>query len=183
MQKSYGSGKRTLDEEKKGLDLLIPNLSIDTEKGIVLWKTPNSNQRKIKPGDVAGSPNAKGYHVIKFNNEQYRRHRLIFYYVHGYLPEIVDHVRGVEFGDGISNLRELTQSLNAINRKAPSTNSSGYIGVSKHETKTKGVLWRGRITVEGKKINLGLFATPEEAHQAVVTEQIKRNINLERRSS
>ncbi|AFC22136.1 putative homing endonuclease [Cronobacter phage vB_CsaM_GAP161] len=182
MQKSYGSGKRTLDEEKKGLDLLIPNLSIDAEKGVVLWKTPNRNQRKIKAGDVAGSPNARGYHIIKFNDEQYRRHRLVFYYVYGYLPEIVDHVRGVEFGDGISNLRELTQSLNAINRKVPSTNSSGYIGVSRHETKTKGVLWRGRITVEGKKVNLGLFTTPEEAHQAVVTEQIKRNTNLERRS-
>jgi hypothetical protein len=44
-----------------------------------------------------------------------------------------------------------------------STNTSGYKGVSWDEASGQ---WRAQITEDGKRVNLGRYNTPEEAHAA-----------------
>jgi len=62
-----------------------------------------------------------------------------------------------------SNLRLATQPQNMHNTSAPRNNTSGYKGVSFHKASGK---WRADICVEGKRIALGLFPSPEEAADA-----------------
>lgn len=74
--------------------------------------------------------------------------------------QIVDHIDGRGLNNTRNNLRIVTASQNAINRKIRSDNSSNVVGVSLDKKKAK---WIARITVDGKKIKLGEFKTLEEA--------------------
>ena len=75
----------------------------------------------------------------------------------------IDHVNGDRFDNRRINLRICTGSQNCMNRKPTTKGISGYRGVTWHSTTQK---WRARIELNGIKISLGLFLTPEEAAQA-----------------
>ena len=64
------------------------------------------------------------------------------------------------------NLREATPSQNKMNSKIRSDNTSSYKGVSWCKLMQK---WKARITVNGKRIHLGYFDDPKEAHEAYCT--------------
>jgi hypothetical protein len=70
-------------------------------------------------------------------------------------------------GDGLNNrkfnLRDATPSQNQQNSRLPSSNTSGFKGVSWHP---RGGKWRAQIGVNGENLHLGLFPTPESAHAA-----------------
>ena len=57
-----------------------------------------------------------------------------------------------------SNCRWATRSQQAQNRRTPSTNTSGVLGVHRH-----GNGWRAAITANKKKINLGTFSDINDA--------------------
>ena len=76
-----------------------------------------------------------------------------------------------------SNLRVATNGLNRANSKLNSNNKSGFKGVHlrrkrpliagrKRRNDYSGDRWMAQINVDGKKIFLGDFDTPEEAHEA-----------------
>ena len=69
----------------------------------------------------------------------------------------VDHKNGITTDNSIKNLRWVTPQQNIMNRGIHSNNTSGYIGVYFHNKK-----WIAYITVN-KRINLGSFATPDDA--------------------
>lgn len=140
--KSFGNGKRTLDDEIRGIDELLENMNIDIISGVVRWAKPRP---KVVVGMEAGGKNNKGYHQIKFNGKYYKRHRIVFYAAYGYLPLIVDHKHGKDAGDGIDNLQEATNSENVAKGKLREDNTSGYKGVSFH----KGV-GKYQVNVRGK---------------------------------
>jgi len=73
----------------------------------------------------------------------------------------VDHVNGNGLDNRRENLRPADDSKNAMNRRMRSDNTSGFKGVSRHRLK-----WRAEIRVSGQLINLGTFATPQEAARA-----------------
>lgn len=75
--------------------------------------------------------------------------------------EEVDHIDSDTFNNRRDNLRVATRAQNTRNTKLRSNNTSGYKGVSWHK-----YAWMAQIMFEGKKIYLGLFKTPEEAHEA-----------------
>jgi hypothetical protein len=63
-----------------------------------------------------------------------------------------------------SNLRRCTEAENVRNQKMRRTNASGFRGVWRH--KQRGKLtnkWRSSVTVNRRKIHLGLFLSKEEA--------------------
>ena len=160
--KSHGTGKRTLEEEIEGIRLFLDNATVDAEKGKVYWVTPNPNARKIKPSDEAGTLMKSGYTKIVHEGKQYLRHRIIFYAVHGYLPLLVDHKKGVECGDGIDNLQEITHITNQQKRKKQKNNTTGYRGVTYHKKSNK---YQAALWIDGKYTYLGSFDTPEEASE------------------
>lgn len=88
-------------------------------------------------------------------------HRIILERMIGHSPakgEVVDHIDNNPLNNRRSNLRLATIAENVRNSKLRSNSTSGYKGVSK-----VGNRWRAYIVVNKKQINLGLYATAEEA--------------------
>jgi hypothetical protein len=79
---------------------------------------------------------------------------------------IIDHIDGDPLNNRISNLRISNTSLNAANKKTPSTNTSGLKGVSFVKSTGK---WGAYIKINGKSKSLGTkFSSPSDAHNAYV---------------
>lgn len=76
---------------------------------------------------------------------------------------MTDHIDGNGLNNRRSNLCPATAEQNAWNSARPTTNKSGFKGVS--WSKSRGV-WRATIKHHGRQVYLGIFDDPEVAHQA-----------------
>jgi hypothetical protein len=92
----------------------------------------------------------------------FRMHRQILGLESGDLRK-GDHQNGDTLDNRRANLRIATTQENARNRKRRSTGVSGFKGVSWYARDRK---WRASICVGGRYISLGLYTTPELAHEA-----------------
>ncbi len=110
---------------------------------------------------VVGSKSKRGYLQISINKKTYLVHRIIWLYVHGVMPETIDHINHIKDDNRLINLRNATQSQNTKNKSLCSNNTSGHNGVVK-----KGNRWTAFVMQNKKRIFLGSFATVEEAVQA-----------------
>jgi len=162
--------------ERKPIDqaTIKENLNYDPDTGVFTRRIAKSNSVKI--GNVAGCIGSNGYITLRLNNVLYLAHRLAFIYVHGDDTGLnyIDHIDGNPSNNKITNLRSGTQSENMQNRKKCQINnkSSGLLGVCFHNGTNK---FMAEIKANEKKIYLGLFNTPEEAHQAYLNK--KRQIH------
>lgn len=104
---------------------------------------------------------SNGYRSGRLFNKSYLAHRVIWKIVHGTEPETVDHIDGDKSNNRIGNLRAATASEQAKNQSMPKSNTSGFMGVSKH-----GERWKAQIRSDGLSIYLGLFDSPEDAGEA-----------------
>lgn len=143
---------------------LLRLLDYCPESGLFTWKVCLSNRSPV--GSIAGMQQ-HGYVIISIHGRKYRAHKLAIYYYSGLYPfEDVDHRDGSPGNNAILNLRTAGALLNAQNRRRPSKNNkSGLLGVYRCSTTGR---WRTSIMVRRKKVNLGRFDTPEEAHRAYV---------------
>lgn len=99
------------------------------------------------------------YAASTINKKMVQMHRLILKASTG---QLVDHIDG----NGLNNLRENIRICNKTenNRNRHSTvGVSKYKGVTWHKPTKK---WRARITVNSKKIHLGLFLLETSAAEA-----------------
>lgn len=133
---------------------------------ILYWKI-STNGHKV--GQIAGSTYS-GYCCVKFNGKLYKAHRLIYLMVYGELPEFIDHIDGNSLNNKIDNLRPATKAENGFNRKINSNNTSGHKGVGWDKQSGK---WKARCWVNKKMHTIGLFATIEEAADAIKSARIK----------
>ncbi|MEM1188173.1 MAG: HNH endonuclease [Pseudomonadota bacterium] len=135
-------------------------LSYDPDTGTFIWKQSRGGRLK---GSVAGAIREDGYNVIYFQTRRYYAHRLAWLYVYGCWPKnMIDHRNGVRSDNRIKNLRDVTNQENQHNQRKASRNSShGYLGCSPN-----GRRWQAHIKVNGYKKYLGLFKTPQQAHEA-----------------
>lgn len=136
-------------------------LGYDAETGVLTWL--QSSAARIHAGDVAGHRNVLGYRTLNFKGRRYQAHHVAWAFHHGRWPAgILDHINGERDDNRVSNLREVTASENAQNkRRARSDNSTGVLGVTRNYKR-----FRAQIGVGGKLVNLGSFATVEEASAA-----------------
>lgn len=135
---------------------LVEALSYSPETGEFRWRIGSR-----MAGKVAGTWITDGYRSIILDGRPYASHRLAWLYVHGEWPkELIDHINGVRDDNRISNLRECTGAENQQN-SAPRRWRSLPLGVYKNGKK-----FQATITAMGVQYNLGVHATPEEAHQA-----------------
>lgn len=84
----------------------------------------------------------------------------------GYITEddiFIDHINGNKLDNRRENLRYATAAENVRNRVKAPNNTSGYKGVSYHRFTGK---WQATIGANNKQFYLGLYSTPEEAHEA-----------------
>ncbi len=104
----------------------------------------------------------KGYTRIKYEEQIYVVHRLIWKWWYGYDPEEIDHLNGDKQDNRIDNLRNVNTQANNRNRPKQNNNTSGFTGVNWHKQSGK---WRARVAIE-KAIHIGSYDTPQEAKEA-----------------
>jgi hypothetical protein len=106
-----------------------------------------------------------GYARVSIDSKRYLAHRVAWFYIYGVWPgQFIDHINGVKSDNRISNLRLATATLNQENTRVPKAhNKCGYLGVVAHQSR-----WRATLRVNKKRVDLGCFDTPEEAHAAYV---------------
>ena len=121
--------------EMPDIGLLKEILKYEPNTGNFYWKTDRNHSVII--GSIAGSQHPGGYWTIGINGKNYAAHRLAWFYVYGTWPQKhLDHINGNRADNRIENLREATRSQNMQNeKKARSTNSNGFLGVTKHGKK------------------------------------------------
>ena len=74
----------------------------------------------------------------------------------------VDHINGDTLDNRRSNLRLVTREQNRLNRHRHSQGRGPYKGIWQRQSGK----WTGKVCRGGRCINLGVFATPEEAARA-----------------
>lgn len=140
---------------------LVQLLSYDPDTGQFTWLKNTSLKNLV--GKVAGSINSTGYVNMSLLGKKYSGHRLAWFYVHKKWPENnIDHIDGNRANNRISNLRDVSQSLNVVNART-ALPKSGFKGV-----RSSGSRWRAYAENKGKYIGLGTYDTPEEAHAAYI---------------
>lgn len=144
--------------------LILEYLSYDSITGIFTWKK-SPKKSGIVIGDSLKSTR-NGYPCVKLKNTQFYLHRLAFVFM-GMDPKNfqVDHINGIITDNSWKNLRLVTPTKNAQNRKDQRENKAG---ITFEYNK-----FRARIRVNRKLIHLGLFSTENEARAARKSAQDK----------
>ena len=118
----------------------------------------------MRPGDIAGTLDKKGYRAITIKGRKYPAHQLAWLYMTGeWCSLVIDHCDLDPSNNCWSNLRRATKSQNNANRSLQRNNSCGLKGAS-----PDGRRWRATIFKNGRIRHLGIFPTPQEAHAAYV---------------
>jgi hypothetical protein len=108
---------------------------------------------------------SSGYIQAEVLGKNFMLHRIIYEMHNGKIPTglQIDHIDGDPLNNKIENLRLCNQIENRQNSKLSKNNTTGYRGI----LKTPSDKYQARLTVDGKKLYLGLFKTPEEAFNCV----------------
>ena len=135
-------------------------LDYDRNTGVFRWKVAKS--RNIKVGQVAGGMDVDGYLVIRIDGRGYAAHRLAWLFEYGKWPEQeIDHINHLKTDNSISNLQDVSRTINIRRRLLFKNNKSNISGV-----RQDGKFWRAEIGMNGGKLWLGQFPTKEEAVKA-----------------
>lgn len=133
------------------------------QTGVLRWRV---DRGPVKAGQIAGNARPDGYRQLTINGKAYLAHRVVWLLVRGEWPNIeIDHINGNKSDNRIENLRDVAKSVNLQNQFRPHKHNrfSKYMGVSWDRERNK---WRASLTLGGKNIKIGRFATEEAAHKA-----------------
>ncbi len=148
-------------------EFLLHIFDYNAEEGRLYWK----NTPKLKKiGKPAGSIH-RGYMTVEIQTYYFFAHRIIYFLEYGRWPKITDHINGVKDDNRISNLREVTNRQNCLNRKA---HRSGKLAGASYDKRFK--KWVARAQINGTRISFGYFRTKTEAHKAYIKELKERGL-------
>lgn len=138
-------------------------LHYDPLTGVFTRIIATSNNVNVgdKVGCIETKPSGTKYYGMRLLNRLYRAHRLAFLYMNGEFPGGgVDHKDGNGLNNKWSNLRKATSQQNNKNRRLPSNNTSGFLGVCWSKQNKK---WVSVVVVSGKQKYLGSFTNMRDA--------------------
>ena len=130
------------------------------QDGSLIWKVTNSN--RAKAGTVAGTTRKDGYQKIRIGGKPNYLHRIVFLMHFGSVPAVIDHIDGDPGNNRIENLRAADMRLNQGNKRGEKRGDTPK-GV---DWKPRIQKWQARLSIKGKQVYLGVYATKEEAHAA-----------------
>ena len=137
--------------------------------GMILRYSDKTQGNHLKKGwsEAKGTINYYGYLVIRINGKHFLKHRIVGYSFLGLdidnPKQQIDHIDRNKLNNNMNNLRIVTNQQNLFNQTA-----KGY-----HKNGKK---FQAQISINGKNINLGMFDTKEEAHQAYLQAKEKYHI-------
>ena len=121
-------------------------------------------------GSMPTTVEAGGYLVTHIEGKNFKVHRLIFLWHHGYLPEQVDHINGIRSDSRVENLRAATFGQNQQNKCFQKNNTSGFKGVYWREREQK---WYVSIGSDKRKHYLGRYGSLIDAVAASISGRVK----------
>lgn len=134
--------------------------------GLLRWrKRPDrsAHWNSRYAGRTVGSPVRRGLSV-NINKKRYLIHRIIWVWMTGEWPPYeLDHKDVNYRNNRWDNLRPATAAQNMANQGIRSNNTSGYKGVSRKRDK-----WQVSICINRNHMNIGTYATKEEAAKAYI---------------
>lgn len=134
-------------------EMLKRILHYDPDTGIFTRLVSVSNN--AQQSSVAGNKNPRGYRRIRIEGKEYLEHRLVWLYVHGYMPpHEIDHINRVRNDNRLSNLRLATRKINCTNTGMMSNNSSGVKGVTGSKSRKK---WQAQIGANTKEKRRNIY--------------------------
>ncbi len=160
--RQHGDYNREATVITNPLKVIKQYLSYEPETGLFRWTAkPNGRGHPYSIGDIAGGRMLNGYLVIQFKGGSWYAHRLAWWWIHGEMPERLDHRNRSRADNRIDNLRLATPAQNAAN----TTISAGrrFFGAYFRECRNK---WQSAIRGGGRFVHLGYFDTEEEAARA-----------------
>lgn len=121
--------------------------------------THTQGRNKNKRADYVS--HKAGYCSVSVKSKRYFAHRVAYaLYNNKSYVGIIDHINGDKKNNEITNLQELSNSVNIFKAKGRKNNVSGRRGVH-YNKKTK--FWEAYITKDGKRIYLGIRKEKEQA--------------------
>lgn len=108
-------------------------------------------------------PHGSGYRKVCVRGYGFFAHRVMWVFMCGAEPPLLDHINGVRDDNRIANLRVADAAQNAHNKRVNRTSKSGIKGINYDQSRNK---WRARIRIEGRNITLGRFESAEAAGNA-----------------
>ena len=149
----------------------------ESKKGGIKNFTPEWSQKKWNTryaGQVAGCEKPDGYRIINIFKQRNYAHRLAWLYIYGEWPkQDIDHIDGNPRNNRISNLRDISRSLNGQNqKKAQKRSKSGLLGAC---WCPRDEVWVSQIFADGRRHFLGNFQDKYSAHEAYI--QAKRRLH------
>lgn len=134
---------------------LLTSFTYDPLTGLLVRKST---------GNAMKTDTTSGHLGVRYRDNMYMIHRLIWKMTYGYDPCELDHINQDKKDNRISNLREVSRSENQRNVSVRKDNTSGVKGIS-FEPKKK--LWRIYVNVGKQRFYKGRFKDKNKAIAAL----------------
>lgn len=129
-----------------------------SQRGCSTWNAQHAGREAFI------TKNSNGYLMASVDKRRIKAHRAAWAIHHGeWTHELIDHINGDPLDNRVVNLRLASPADNSRNQKIRRDNKIGLKGVYFHRAAGK---YGAQIAVGGKPKHLGLFDTPEAAHEA-----------------
>lgn len=138
-----------------------------------LTRLVSTAPRAMKGMRAGGQCKRSHYRRVHVFGKQRAEHDVIWFYMTGLWPvQDIDHKNNIRDDNRWENLREVSRQYNLQNQKKPrSNNTTGFLGVNKARHK-----YNASIKVDGRKLHLGNYDTPEEAYEVYLKK--KKEVHL-----
>jgi hypothetical protein len=126
-----------------------------------LYNPENGVIFDLRYGREAGWIKHDGYRQLSYMDVKYYSHRVAFFLMEGRWPYQIDHVNRNRSDNRWSNLREVNDGQQSVNKSG--WGSSGLKGVWWSKTYSK---WQSQVRYKGKVYHIGYFDSVTEAKTA-----------------
>jgi len=155
-----------MDEMIELRPVVVNDETVYVNRGGDLWRWVRHRLSTPKFKKIDTVPRQDGYIYPEIGRKHVLQHRIIasaFLGLDMSNTKIqVDHINGVTHDNRVENLRLVTHQQNQFNNHK----AKGY-----HWNKQAGK-WKSQIYLNGRKIYLGVFDTPDDAHNAYLNAKL-----------